>query len=115
MFETERQKRELQRWSKLAIQLNGAADTGAYERITTDVILREVTHGDVFAFLARELPPTVWEISKLTDVDRHTLSKHWKTMAGYAPAQFHVTRNGLSLLVAYVLHLIDVYRFTAPI
>ena len=33
----------------------------------------------------------------------------------FVPAQFHVTRNGLSLLVAYVLHLIDVRHFTAPI
>ena len=116
MFETERQKREIQRWSKLAIQLNGAADTGNYEHITTDVIRRELTDGDVFAFLVRELPATVWEISNLTDVDRHTLSKHWKTMAeGFEPAQFHVTRNGLSLLVAYVLHLIEVRHFTAPI
>ena len=116
MFENERQKREIQRWSKLAIQLNGAADTGHYDHITADVIRRELTDGDVFVFLVRELPATVWEISKLTDVDRHTLSKHWKLMAeGFEPAQFHVTRNGLSLLVAYVLHLIEVRHFTAPI
>jgi hypothetical protein len=32
-FETERQKREIQRWSRLAIQLNGAADSGRFDHI----------------------------------------------------------------------------------
>jgi len=108
MFETERQKREIQRWSRLAIQLNGAADSGNYDHITTAVMLRELESGDVFAFLTRELPAAVWEISKLTDVDRHKLSQHWRLCAkAYEPTQFHVHRNGLALLVAYVLTLLD--------
>ena len=116
MFETERQKREIQRWSRLAIQLNGAADTGNYDHVTIEVVIRELQGGNVFDLLLRELPDTVWEICKLTDVDRHMLSKHWKMMASaYEPAQFHVTRNGLSLLVAYVLHLIDLQHSTTPI
>jgi len=116
MFETERQKREIQRWSRLAIQLNGAADTGRYDHVTTDIVIREAQGGNIFDVLARELPPTVWEICKLTDVDRHTLSKHWKLMAtAYEPTQFHVARNGLSLLVAYLLHLIDLQHSSTPL
>jgi len=115
MFETEEHKREMRQWSRFAVQLNGAADTGNFGHVTVEVVVRELQQGDVFEFLTRELPATVWQISKLTDVDRHTLSKHWKTMAeAYEPAQFHVTRNGLSLLVAYLLHLIDIYHFTIP-
>ena len=107
-FETEKQKKSIQRWSRLAIQLNGAVDTGRFEHITPTVIASELEHGRVFEFLAGELPATVWEISKLTDVDRHELSSHWRMMSkAYDPAQFHVQRNGLALLVAYVLHLID--------
>jgi hypothetical protein len=116
MFETERQKREIQRWSRLAIQLNGAADTGQYDHVTVDLVMRELQGGKVFDLLFRELPATVWEISKVNDVDRHTLSKHWQMMAAaYDPAQFHVTRNGLSLLVAYLLHLIDIQHSSTPI
>ena len=63
----------------------------------------------------RELPAGVWEISKLTDVDRHSLSQHWRQLAtAYEPKQFHVSQNGLALLVAYVLHLLDVFHATIP-
>jgi hypothetical protein len=114
-FETESQKREIQRWSRLAIQLIGAADTGRYDHITTDVAMREARGGDVFGFLRRELPDGVWEISKLTDVDRHKLSHHWRTMAeAYDPEQFHVSRNGLLLFAAYIMHVIDLGHATVP-
>ena len=114
-FETERQKREAQRWSRLAIQLNGAADSGHFDHITTAMMLRELRDGQVFDLLARELPATVWEVSKLTDVDRHKLAQHWQMLAAaYEPAQFHVSRNGLALLVAYVLHLLDIAHATIP-
>jgi hypothetical protein len=114
-FETEQQKRTIQRWSRLAIQLNGAVDSGNFDHITTAAMLHELQHGNVFDFLTRELPTSVWKISKLTDVDRHKLSQHWRQLAtAYEPAQFHITRSGLSLLVAYVLHLVDVFHATIP-
>ena len=115
MFETAKQKAMIQRWSRLAIQLNGAIDTGNYEHITTEVMRRELQAGQVFEFLRRELPRDVWTISKLTDVDRHILSQQWSAMAqAYEPEQFHVRRNGLALLVAYVLHLIDILHANIP-
>jgi hypothetical protein len=114
-FETENQKRTIQRWSRLAIQLVGVADSGRFDHITTSVIVRELKKDSVFDFLGRELPASVWEISKLTDVDRHTLSREWRMAAeAYEPAQFHVSRNGLALLAAYVLHLIDTAHATIP-
>jgi hypothetical protein len=106
---------EIRRWSRLAIQLNGALDSGNYEHITIEVILTELRKGTVFDYLMAELPRSVWDISKLTDVDRHKLSQHWRQFAeAYEPRQFHVHRNGLALLVAYVLHLIDGYHTTLP-
>jgi len=115
VFETEGQKREIQRWSRLAIQLVGAADSGRYEHVTTEVVMRELQGSTVFDFLTRELPASVWDISKLTDVDRHKLSQHWHMLANaYDPNQFQVTRNGLALLAAYVLHLIDLAHTTIP-
>jgi|SRR6185503_10500794 hypothetical protein len=115
MFETEKQKRQIQRWSRLAIQLNGAAESGRFDHITPGVIGDELDRDHIFEFLAAALPPQVWEISQLTDVDRHELSHYWKAMAkAYEPAQFHVTRSGLALLVAYVLHGIDNLHATIP-
>ena len=116
IFETEKQKRTIQRWSRLAIQLNGAADSGRYEHITTTVMLQELqSDRGIFDFLGRELPPTVWDISMLTDVDRHDLARMWQIFArSYEPSQFHVSRNGLALLVAYVLHSLDTLHATPP-
>ena len=114
-FETEEQKREIQRWSRLAIQFVGAAESGKFDHVTTAVVLREAQARSVFDLLTRELPASVWEISTLTDVDRHKLSHHWQMLAAaYEPRQFHVSRSGLALLAAYVLHLIDIAHATIP-
>ena len=115
MFETEKEKRSIQRWSRLAIQLNGAAESGSFDHLTTAVIATELEQGRVFEFLGRQLPVTVWEICKLSDVDRHELAQEWKMLANaYEPVQFHVNRNGLALLVAFVLHMIDIRHATIP-
>jgi hypothetical protein len=115
MAETEQEKQAIQRWSRLAIQLNGAAESGRFEHITTAVIATELEQDRVFEFLERQLPITMWQICKLSDVDRHQLAREWKMMAtAYEPAQFHVSRNGLALLVAFVLHMIDIRHATIP-
>jgi hypothetical protein len=113
--ESEAQRREFQRWSRLAIQLLGAADSGAFEHITTSFVIRELEQNRLFETLVRELPTDVWMISKLTDADRHKLSSHWRMLAqAYEPRQFHISRSGLALLAAYVLHLVDVGHATIP-
>jgi hypothetical protein len=99
----------------LAIQLVGAADSGLFDHITTSVVARELEQDRLFELLVRELPASVWTISKLTDGDRSKLSHHWRMMAkAYEPSQFHVSRNGLALLANYVLHLIDIGHATIP-
>jgi hypothetical protein len=114
MFQADRQQAETGRWVVLAMHLNGAIDTGKYEGITVDVIVRELRDGDIFAFLARELGAEI-DLSKLTDVDRHGLRNHWLLFANaYEPHQFHVRRNGLALLVGYLLHLIGIRHVKIP-
>src|SRR5262245_35499556 len=115
IFETEQQKKTIQRWTRLAIQLNGAAESGRFDHITTAVVVRELQGDRIFELLDRELPATTWEVCKLSDVDRHQLAREWKVMAeAYDPEQFHVSRSGLALLVAYVLHMIDIRHTVIP-
>ena len=115
MFETERDKRAIVCRCRLATQLNGAAQSGAYDHISPAAVAEALAAGRVFEFLEAELPASVWNIAKLTDVDRHEIAREWKTMSeAYEPAQFHVTRSGLALLVAYLLHTIDIRHVTAP-
>jgi len=93
----------------------GAADSGQFEHITTAVVIRERGQDRLFDLLVRELPASVWDISRVTDGDRSTLSHHWRLMAqAYEPSQFHVSRSGLALLANYVPHLIDVGHATMP-
>ncbi len=107
MFETPQQQAETLRWAALATELNGAADSGQYEHITTAVVLCRVADGDVSEFLARELRKDV-DLSQLTDVHCHTLLQHWRIFGtAYETQQFHVKRSSLALLVAYLLHLIQ--------
>jgi len=88
----------------LATHVNGAADSGKYDHITTDVVKRELAGGDIFAFLERELGADV-DVRRLTDVERHKLANWWRMWAdAYETWQFHVDRSGLALLVAYLLH-----------
>ena len=100
----------------LATHINGAADSGKYDHITTDVVKSEIASGGVFAFLARELGSYVeYALGKLTDVDRHVLSREWLAYAtNYETMQFHVNRGGLSLLVAYILHGIYIRDYVPP-
>jgi hypothetical protein len=92
-----------------------AVDSGDYAHLSVPVVIKEIKTGDIFAMLKRELPPSVWEIAKLTDIDRHTLEKMWKVAAdGFEPRQYHVERNGLALLVAYPLGLIDNFHAVIP-
>ena len=109
MFETIEQQNETLRWAVLATYLNGAVDSGKYDHIDTALMLEHVNYGDVFEFLRKELRDEVAPaLDRLTDVHRHALSKHWHTMAtAYDTSQFHIRRNGLALLVAYLLHLIQ--------
>lgn len=113
--ESDEDQRVIQRWSRLAIQLVGAADSNKYPHLTTMAIVEAVRQGDIFTLLMRELPDEVWAIARLTDVDRHTLTKLWQGMAvAYEPRQFHIERSGLSLLAAYLLHSIDSVHAIVP-
>ena len=109
MFQTNAQQNETLHWTILATHLNGAADTRKYDHIDTTAVLQHVLDGDIFRYLTDELAGDVdYAIAKLTDVQKHDLVKLWGALAShFESSQFHVQRSGLSLLVAYLLHLIQ--------
>jgi hypothetical protein len=101
---------------RCATHLNGMPLTQEqYEaQISDAACMEDFRKGDGFGYLARELGSDV-DLTKLTDVHRHDLLRHWRTFsAGYEPYQFHVRRNGLALLVAYLLHLIEIRHVKIP-
>jgi len=108
---------ETLRWAVLATHLNGAADSGKYEHLDTAVVLGHVERGDLFEFLNRELGKDVaYALGKMDDAQRHRLLQHCRLMSvAYETTQFHVRRSGLSLLVAYLLHLIQNVHVDVPV
>jgi hypothetical protein len=105
MFQTIKEQAETLRWALLATHLNGAADSGRYDHIDATVVLKHVNDGDIFEFLRAALGTEIEPaLLKMTDVHRHMLLQHWRTMATeFETYQFHVRRGGLALLVAYLL------------
>jgi hypothetical protein len=100
----------------LATHLNGAADSGQYDHITTDVVKSEILSGHIFEFLMRELGADVAaDLEKFSDKDRHILLTAWRwATEGFEPKQFHVERSGIALLVAYLLHLVSNRLYVPP-
>jgi len=108
---------ETLRWAVLATHLNGAADSGKYEHLDTGVVLRHIERGDLLEFLSTELGKDVaYALGKMDDAQRHRLLQHCRFMSvAYETTQFHVRRSGLSLLVAYLLHLIQNVHVDIPV
>ena len=105
---------ETRKLAHLATHLNGAVDSGKYGHITTDVVKREIESGDIWDFLARELGSDV-DVARLNDSDRVQLLREWQASAKwYETKQFHVTRGGIPLLVAYLLHGIAIRVVVPP-
>jgi hypothetical protein len=116
MNQTARQQDDTLHWTILATHLNGAADSRKYDHIDTTTILKRVLDGNVFQYLTDELAGDVdYAIAKLSDAQKHDLVKHWGLLAQhYETSQFHVSRSGLSLLVAYLLYLIQNRHVPVP-
>jgi len=110
-------REETLRWAVLATHLNGALDSGKYDHISPGDVLRHVLAGDLLEYLRRELGNDVsYALDKMTDAQRKRLLQHCRLMAAaYEVGQFHVRKNGLALVVAYLLHLIQNVHVDVPV
>ena len=87
----------------LAFQLNGAACCGRYDDVSIDLIKMHVEHGTIMEFLKERLGMD-FDAGFLTPLDRMELLDEWMDMLGIVETRkFCVERNGLCLLVAYLL------------
>jgi hypothetical protein len=87
----------------LAQALNAALGSGRFHDITYDDVRRHIEYGTIFEFLAKRLDIAV-PISALDAADRLELSLEWDWMYGCVePFRFDGHRNGLCLLIGYLL------------
>ena len=87
-----------------AFALNGALDTGRYDDLGVDEVGAAIDDGTVFAFLERRLGAD-YRLGWLSEDDRAGLADEWGRYRDAIDARrkLLVERNGLCLLVAYVI------------
>ncbi len=88
----------------LGFYLNGALGSGRYDDITIDEVKARIRDRSIFDYLAGRLGADV-DLSLLTPDDRRELNDEWEDMALAVneSRKMCVERNGLCLLVAYLL------------
>lgn len=91
----------------VAFQLNGALGSGRYNDITIEKIKNELESGHLFKYLEERLRDDL-DLSLLNSNERKILLKEWKEImdADIDPI-LCVEKNGLSLLIAYILECIQ--------
>jgi hypothetical protein len=86
----------------LGFYLIGPLGTGGYDDVTIEVIKREVRAGSIFDYLRGRIE--FFDDSLLDNDDRAELLAEWRGMLDVDQARkFNVDKNGLALLVAYLL------------
>ncbi len=88
----------------LAFYLNSAIDTGKYANITYEVVTAKIADASIFSYLSSHLGNDI-DLSAFSIEKKNELTKEWQDMlnAVSASRKFGVERNGLCLLVAYLL------------
>lgn len=99
----------------LAFQLNAALDTGRYNDITFREVLGHINAGTVFSFLENRVGEDV-DLSLFDAPKRQALVDEWQSLMNVVDARrkFGVEKNGLCLLMAYVIEGIQRRQDTNP-
>jgi len=88
----------------LALNLNGALDTGKYGIVSFKEVADHIEAGTIFDFLETRLAGDI-DLSIFDAEKRKVLTTEWQDMlaAVNARRKFGVEKNGLCLLIAYLL------------
>lgn len=90
--------------TSVGFHLNGALASGKYNHISMEEVKRRIEDGSVFDYLEAELGHDL-DLSLLTPGERTELLNEWRDFASAVDEarKMCVDRNGLCLLVAYLL------------
>jgi hypothetical protein len=113
-FETSRQRKAIQEWSRLAIQLLGAAESGHFDHITPVVISRD-SGVDVFEFLSANFQPRCGRSADR----RMSVATNWRGIGKFSQK---ATNRSSSMYVGmdwrcswHILHLVDIMHTEVPV
>lgn len=88
----------------LGFYLNGALGSGKYDDISIREVKEKIRAHTIFDYLKNKLGSDI-DLSALSPEDRLELNREWEDLAGTVDEsrKLCVARNGLCLLVAYIL------------
>lgn len=88
----------------LAFYLNSALDTGKYVGVSYREVAEHIEAGDIFEFLGTRLGNDI-DLTNLDAAKRAELIAEWQDMlhAVSARRKFGIEKNGICLIMAYVL------------
>jgi hypothetical protein len=88
----------------LGFYLNGALGSGKYDAISINEVKKRIRAHTIFDYLKDKLGSDI-DLSALSPKDRQELNKEWEDLADAVDEsrKMCVDRNGLCLLVAYIL------------
>ena len=94
----------LLRLTGLAFELNHAIDAGHAGEITVDAVKDNIRSGKIFDFLEAQLAGDL-DISLFYNDDRAELIAEWRSLADSVDEErkFGVSRDGICLLIAYIV------------
>jgi hypothetical protein len=88
-------------------EFNAAIDTGKYDSVTVDEIMKHIEYKTVFDFLERSVP----EVRNLPEPDvRAELSTYWYDLwaaYGHPSSKWGVRNRGLCLLIAWTAEIVN--------
>jgi hypothetical protein len=95
---------EINKLTLVGFQLNGALGSGKYDDVSIDQVKKELDGGDIWGLLERRLGQDA-DFSLLYNDDKAKLAREWESLANAVDEsrKLYVERNGLCLLVAYLL------------
>jgi hypothetical protein len=86
----------------LGFHVNSAIDSGNYGYITLDDVRNNIEAGSIFEFLENEIKA---DTGLWSEENKAAVIEHWQSLnnATIAESDFHVSNNGLNLILAYIL------------
>jgi hypothetical protein len=94
---------QINKLTHLGFYLNGALGSGRHDDVEISAVRAAINQGSIFDFLEETLGDDV-DLSLLDNDDRAELLRFWQSLDGVdAERKMSVERNGLCLLVAFLL------------
>jgi hypothetical protein len=93
-------------------------DAGEHEGVPKDEISKQIDNGNIFKYLEDNFQPSIsLGLENLSEEDKYHLLGEWQSMANatISEADLGVSKNGICLLLAYVIEGFQMRTFSGKV